>query len=125
LILKTYARVVTDKLEETIVHLEALTGSVVELQFTMGQVTIAAIGDFCVIAAPASIHAELRAVVGPIVVDDLSITKDALLRMGGTVTAEPFTAPTGQVMYMRHPDGIAYEYLQYSFESTQLVGLSM
>ena len=50
--LKTYARVVTGDMESTLTILRALTAKEVDLRFAAGEVEIAAIGDFCIVAAP-------------------------------------------------------------------------
>ena len=119
MILKTYARVVTGKIEPTLTTLRALTGKGVDLRFTAGEIEIAAVGNFCVIAAPPAQQGALREVVGPVVVDDLLQTRTDLLKHGAVIVQDCFDAPTGTVLYARNIDGVVVEWLQYSAEYLQ------
>ena len=119
MILKTYARVVTGDMESTLTTLRALTGKDVDLRFTAGQIEIAAVGNFCIIAAPPEQQGALREVVGPVVVDDLLQTRTDLLQHGAVIVQECFDAPTGTVLYARNIDGVVVEWLQYSAEYLQ------
>ena len=116
MILKTYARVVTGDMEATLAALLALTGKGVDLRFTAGEIEIAAVGDFCVIAAPFESHGALREIVGPVIVDGLHRTRTKLLEQGATLVQDRFDVPTGSVLYARNRDGIVVEWLQFSAE---------
>jgi len=116
LILKTYARVVTGDMEVTLDVLRALTGKELDLRFKVAEVEIAAIGDFCVVAAPTEQHKALREIVGPVIVDDLDQTRACLLGQGAVVVQDRFDAPTGSVLYARNKDGVVVEWLEFSAE---------
>lgn len=116
MILKTYARVVTADMESTLGTLQALTGKSVDLRFTAGETEVAAVGDFCVIAAPPERHGALREIVGPVVVDDLLQTRSELLERGAVLIHDRFDAPTGSVLYARNSDGTVVEWLEFSAE---------
>ncbi len=116
MILKTYARVVTDNAELTFELLRSLTGKEPDVRFTIGTTEIIAIADFCIIAAPKEALAALREVVGPIVVDNLKELHSRLVEQGFEITLGPIVAPTGTVLYARNPDGIVMEWLQYTNE---------
>ncbi len=119
MILKTYARVVTGDMESTLTTLCSLTGRNLDLRFTAGEIEIAAVGDFCIIAAPTEKHGALREVVGPVVVDDLLRTRTDLLKHGAVIVQDSFDAPTGTVLYARNIDGVIVEWLQLSPEYLQ------
>lgn len=121
MILKTYARVVTGDMEATLADLLALTGKGVDLRFTAGGIEIAALGNFCVIAAPLEKHGALREIVGPVVVDDLDQTRTDLLERGAVLVRDRFDAPTGWVLYARTSDGVVIEWLQFSAEFLQKI----
>ena len=119
MILKTYARVVTGDMEATLTALRTLTSKDVDLRFTAGDIEIAAIGNFCIIAAPPEKQGALREVVGPVVVDDLLRTRTDLLEIGASIVQDCFYAPTGTVLYARNNDGVIVEWLQFSAEYMQ------
>ncbi len=119
MILKTYARVVTGDMELTLTTLRTLTGRDVDLRFTAGELEIAALGSFCVIAAPPKMQGALREIVGPVVVDDLFQTRTDLLNHGAVIVQDCFDAPTGTVLYARNNDGVVVEWLQYSAKYLQ------
>ena len=116
MILKTYARVVTEDAELTFGPLLSLTGKEPDVRFTVGTTEIIAIADFCVIVAPREQLGALREVVGPIVVDNLQELQSMLIEQGSEITLGPILAPTGTVLYARNPDGIVMEWLQYTNE---------
>ena len=116
MILKTYARVVTGDTEATLTILRTLTAKDVDLRFTAGEIEIAAVGNFCIIAAPLAQQGALREVVGPVVVDDLRQTRTNLLKHGAVILRDSFDAPTGTVLYARNKDGVIVEWLQFSAE---------
>lgn len=125
MILKTYARVVTGDIEATLSTLRTLTAKEVDLRFTAGDTEIAAIGGFCVIAAPLEKQRALREVVGPIIVDDLLQTRTDLLKHGAIIVQDTFDAPTGTVLYARNNDGVIVEWLQFSTEYLQKTMLQL
>ncbi len=116
MILKTYARVVTDNVESTLALLLVLTGKEPDVRFTFGDTEIVAIGDFCIISAPPEKMAALREIAGPVLVDNLEQTQVLLLQQGATITVPPKQAPTGSIMYAQSREGILFEFLQYTTE---------
>lgn len=116
MILKTYARVVTENIELTLDMLSHALGLEPEHRFAVGTRQIAVIGDFCVQSAAPDELTALRAVVGPIVVDDLERTVEMLQRQGSTLESEVLAAPTGRVLYSRTPEGVGFEWLEYTRE---------
>jgi hypothetical protein len=121
MILKTYARVVTEHLEESVLFFRGLTGREEDTRFSTDTGAIVAIGDFCIIGTTADAAGALREIVGPIVVDDLEQTKTTLVREGAVITAAPSKAPTGRVMYARSSSGVLTEWLEYTPELLKLV----
>jgi len=119
MILKTYARVVTENAERTLEPLRSLTGKEPDVRFTVGTTEIIAIADFCIIAAPREQLAALREVVGPVVVDNLKELHSRLIEQGYEIALGPIEAPTGTVLYARNPDGGIMEWLQYTTELTE------
>ena len=119
MILKIYARVVIGDMESTLATFRMLTAKDVDLRFAAGEIEIAAIGNFCIIAAPLEKQAALRAVVGPVVVDDLIQTRADLLKQGAVIIQDSFDAPTGTVLYACNQDGLTVEWLQFSAEYLQ------
>jgi hypothetical protein len=119
MILKTYARVVTENAERTLEGLRKLTGKEPDVRFSVGTTEIIAIADFCIVAAPKEQLTALREVVGPIIVDNLEELNAKLVEQGSEITLGPAEAPTGTVLYARNRDGIAMEWLQYTTKLTQ------
>ncbi len=103
-------------MESTMKVLMALTGRQMDVSFCVGDTEIAAIGDFCVIAAPSEKRSALRDIVGPVVVNDLEQTKSELLEAGAEIIHDRIEAPSGSVLYARNSDGVVVEWLQYSPE---------
>ncbi len=81
MILKSYMRIFTNDIENTLRVLKALDGSEVDLRFSIEQtgVEVAALGKFCVVAGSDQALAQIRSSLGPIVVDDLAATEQTLL----------------------------------------------
>lgn len=116
MILKTYLRLFTEDLDQSLVLLEQLVGRGPDYRFQMPELhlEIAGIGDFCVTAGTAAVLKPLRASQGPLVVDDLVAT-EALLVAGGAVVTKPVAeSATGHYFYVRHPDGSEIEYVQWN-----------
>jgi hypothetical protein len=112
-ILRTYARVFTDTPEATVTLLEELVGRPADLRFSFGPLDLAAVGDFLVLGGPKEALAPFREGVGPVIVDDLEATIDGLTTKGAAVEQQPAPSQTGTFAYLRHPDGVLVEYVQW------------
>ncbi len=121
MILKSYIRIFTNDIENTLRVLRALDGSEVDLRFSMQQmgVEVAAMGDFCIVAGSDQALAPIRSSLGPIVVDDLAATEQTLLGVGATITLERSKGHTGVFLYAKHPDGSVVEYVEWDEETKE------
>ncbi len=119
MILKTYARVLTQDMEATLATLGALTDRAPDLRVRFRRFDVAFIDGFCVLSGPQEAMDRYRGTVGPLIVDDLDATREAVLRRGAELTLPPFDGPAGRVFLARHPDGLEYEYIQLSPELSE------
>ncbi|AHH16847.1 glyoxalase-like domain-containing protein [Nocardia nova SH22a] len=113
-ILKTYARLFVDDLGTALPFYEDLVGAPADLRFGFEQAELAAVGDFLLIAGRPEDTDRYRATVGPIVVDDLDQAITRLTTANAVVIAGPLTSDTGRFAYLRHPDGVTVEYVEWS-----------
>ncbi|MFF3754929.1 VOC family protein [Streptomyces sp. NPDC002018] len=121
MILKTYARVFTHSIDATLTTLRALVGRQEDLRVAFGDLEIAAIGDFCVVAGTDEALARYLGTVGPLIVDDLEAARTTVLRSGAEITVPHFESATGTGFYARHPDGVEFEYVQWYPETARKV----
>ncbi|MFJ9690142.1 VOC family protein [Streptomyces bacillaris] len=115
-VLKTYARLWTDDLDQALPLLEELTGEEPHLRLAFEQVALAAIGNFLVIAGPAGERARYSHASATVVVDDLDALLAMLASAGATVTTPTTGGPTGRFLYARHADGAEIEYVEWTPE---------
>ncbi|MFC8726207.1 VOC family protein [Streptomyces bacillaris] len=115
-VLKTYARLWTDDLDQALPLLEELTGEEPHLRLAFEQVALAAIGNFLVIAGPAEERARYSHASATVVVDDLDALLATLTSAGATVTTPTTDGPTGRFLYARHADGAEIEYVEWTPE---------
>ncbi|MBT3072802.1 MULTISPECIES: VOC family protein [Streptomyces] len=115
-VLKTYARLWTDDLDQALPLLEELTGEGPHLRLAFEQVALAAIGNFLVIAGPAEERARYSHASATVVVDDLDALLATLTSAGATVTTPTADGPTGRFLYARHADGAEIEYVEWTPE---------
>lgn len=136
MILKTYARLFVRSLDDALPFLEKLVGRPADLRFwsddpkllqsiagdgakphsDLADVEQAAIGDFLVIAGDENSLALARKAAGPVIVDDLQQTTDALVMAGAVVVLPSTAVETGVFNYIRHPDGMLVEYVEWKPE---------
>lgn len=118
MILKTYARIFTTDMDKTLVFLQALVGVVPDYRFTMKEIglEIAGIADFCVVAGHPDKLLPVRASQGPLIVDDLDLTKALLVAQGATIAKPDAESETGRYFYAVHPDGSEIEYVEWNTE---------
>ncbi len=103
-------RVVVDDLDGAVSFYEALTGEEAE-PFRYGQVSLARIGGFLLLAgAPAALVA-LTWVNATILVDDVEEVAEVVRRFGGEIVSGPHDVTSGQNLVARHPDGSMFEYI--------------
>ena len=121
MILKTYLRVFTENVEQSLALLRQLVGHEVDMRFKMPAdgLEIVAIGDFCLVGGTAEVLAPIRALQGPLVVDDLDATTAALLAGGAEITKPEALSLSGRYLFARHPDGTLVEYVQWKPELVQ------
>ncbi|WP_406196196.1 lactonase family protein [Kitasatospora sp. NBC_01560] len=115
-ILKTYARLWADRLDQALPLLRELTGAEPDLQFAFQNIELAAIGDFLVIAGPPGERARYAHASATVVVTDLDELRAALLRAQAVITTPETASPTGRFLYARHADGAEVEYVEWSSE---------
>lgn len=120
-ILKTYARMFVNTLDESLPFLEQIVGRPADLRFAFGQSEIAAIGDVLVIAGPPEETDQFRNVTGPFVVSDI-VEMEALLKGSGAVITQPaMSVPTGEALWATHADGAKVEYVQWHPELVERI----
>jgi hypothetical protein len=112
-ILKTYARLWVDDLDQTLPLLRDLVGADPDLRFAFEDIELAAIGDFLVIAGPPEERARYAHATATVVVSDLDEVTAALDKTGGRITTPEATGPTGRYLYARHAGGAEVEYVEW------------
>ncbi|WP_179468462.1 VOC family protein [Mycolicibacterium vinylchloridicum] len=113
-ILKTYARMFVADLDESLPLYERLVGQPADMRVQFEEAELAAVGDFLLVAGTAEATDRYRDTIGPVIVDDIDDTEKVLADAGGHT--DRFPAPTGEGSYIRHPDGVVVEYLQWNTE---------
>ena len=118
MVLKTYMRIFTENIEQSLRLLVDLTGKQPDLRFSMPQqgLEILAIGDFCLVAGVPDVIDPIRSLQGPLVVDDLDAVTDTLLQHGCVITKSEDVSPSGRYLFARHADGLHVEYVQWNQE---------
>ena len=112
-ILKTYARLWADELDESLALLRELTGAEPDLRFAFDSIELAAIGDFLVIAGPPGERARYSHASATVIVDDLDALTRSLATAGAEITTPEDTSATGRFLYARHPGGAEVEYVEW------------
>ncbi len=118
MVLKTYMRIFTEDVEQSLPLLVALTGKQPDLRFSMPQqgLEIIAVGDFCLVAGAREVIDPIRSLQGPLVVDDLDAMTATVLQHGGMITKSEEVSPSGRYLFARHADGLHVEYVQWNQE---------
>ena len=120
-ILKTYARLWADELDESLALLRDLTGAEPDLRFAFDSIELAAIGDFLVIAGPPEERVRYSHASATVIVDDLDALADALVSGGAEITTPESTSATGRFLYARHRGGAQVEYVEWVPELVQRI----
>ncbi|MGW9299528.1 VOC family protein [Streptomyces cyaneofuscatus] len=115
-ILRTYARLWTDDLDQALPLLEELTGERPHLRLAFHEVALAAIGNFLVIAGSPEERARYAHASATVVVDGLDALQATLTAAGATITTPATGGPTGRFLYARHADGAEVEYVEWTPE---------
>ncbi|WP_418155316.1 hypothetical protein [Actinoalloteichus caeruleus] len=113
-ILRTYARLWTENLDDALPLLRELTGTEPDLRLSFERVELATVGDFLVIGGPPEERARYQHASATVVVTDLDELEVVLARAGGTITTPRAAGPTGHFLYARHADGIEVEYVEWT-----------
>lgn len=116
MILKTYTRIFTTDLEQTLGILTVLHAGEPHLRFRFDPWDLVGIGDMLLVAGTAEELAPIRESFGPWVVSDIDETRRSLIEAGAEITQDVVPVPTGRMMYARHADGILVEYVQWTPE---------
>ncbi|MFH9075643.1 glyoxalase/bleomycin resistance/dioxygenase family protein [Streptomyces alboflavus] len=121
-ILKTYARLYADSVEQSLPLLQQLTGSdEPDFRFTDGEVQLVGIGDFLLFAGPPEERARHMHGSATVVVADLDDLTETLLAAGAVITEAATPAPTGRYLYARHAGGPEVEYVEWTPELVRRV----
>ena len=121
MILKTYTRVFTTDLEETLRVLRELHVGEPHLRFRFDPWELVGIGDVLVVAGTEEALAPIRGSLGPWIVSDIDETRRSLVEAGAEITREIAEVPTGRMMYARHPDGAVVEYVEFNAELVERI----
>lgn len=119
MILKTYLRLFTDNVDNTLALVGKLVGhDTPDMRFKMPEIglDIAAIGDILIVGGEPDKIEPFRTSVGPLVVDDLDATHALLIADGAEITSPIQDVPTGRNLFARHSDGNHVEYVQWTDE---------
>ncbi len=103
-------RVVVEELNDAVSFYEALTGEVAE-RFSYGQVSLARIGGFLLLAGTPAALVALTWVNATILVDDVDAVASVVREFGGEVVSGPHDVTSGRNLVARHPDGSMFEYI--------------
>ncbi|WBO68019.1 VOC family protein [Streptomyces camelliae] len=112
--LATLARLYVADLDEALPALRALTGQDVRTRFFHGEVEVASIGGFLLVAGTEQALAPFRRVQSTVLVDDLDGLRSLLAEHGGEILDGPNKVPTGRNATVRHPGGAVLEYVEHT-----------
>ncbi|GAA1282552.1 hypothetical protein Psi02_31790 [Planotetraspora silvatica] len=112
-VLRTYARLWVDDLDQALPVLRELVGEEPDLYFAFDNVKAAAVGHFLVIDVPAEERAKYPA-SATVVVSDLDEISRLVVARGGRITVPATAAETGRFLYARHADGAEIEYVEWT-----------
>jgi hypothetical protein len=119
-ILKTYARAFVEDMDTALPLYEAIVGAPAHIRIMFEAAEIVGVGDFLIIAGPPQAIDGYRATVGPVIVENLDAAEATLVRLG-CVPGPRVPAPTGELFYAQHPDGVRAEYLQWTPELVERI----
>ncbi|GAA2144076.1 VOC family protein [Actinomadura napierensis] len=112
--LSTLARLYVDDLDRALPTICDLTGREPSARFSYGDVELAAVGGFLLVAGTEEALAPYRDVQSTVLVDDLDAVPNLVKRHGGEITSGPNQVPTGRNLTARHPGGAIIEYVEHT-----------
>jgi hypothetical protein len=116
MILKTYTRIFSTDVDQTVELLQQLHGRVPHLRFAFGELNLVGIGDILVVGGTEEALSPVRGSMGPWIVADLDEARRVLAEAGAQIVSDVEPVPTGRMLYARHPDGALVEYVQWTDE---------
>jgi hypothetical protein len=119
-ILRTYARLWADDLDQALPLLQELAGREPDIRFAFDNVKAAAIGHFLVIEVPLEERAKYPA-SATVVVSDLDELTRQLTAHGGRITVPEATSEVSRFLYARHADGAEIEYVEWTPDLVQRI----
>lgn len=114
LALTTLARVYVDDLDTALPTFVELTGQQPARRFAHGDLELASIGGYLLVAGTPEALAPYRATHATTRVASLDDVLRMTERLGGEVLAGPTQVPTGRNLTVRHPGGATIEYVEFA-----------
>jgi hypothetical protein len=113
-ILKTYTRIFSTDVDQTVALLQQLHGRKPHMRFAFGALDLVAIGDMLVVSGAEDALSPIRGSMGPWIVADLDQARQILTDAGARILSDIEPVPTGRMLYARHSDGSVVEYVQWN-----------
>jgi predicted enzyme related to lactoylglutathione lyase len=121
-VLATFARVYVDDLDAALPTFVGLTGEQPRLRFSYGELELARIGGYLLLAGSPEALAPFRGTQATTIVDSLDGVLDLVRRHGGDILSGPKDVPTGRNLTVRHPGGATIEYVEFHEEARATLG---
>jgi hypothetical protein len=106
------ARVFVDSIDDALPLYEELAGQTEVRRFSFGDIELAWVGSFLLLAGSEEALTPYRDRVASIIVGDIEQVATIVERYGGQLVEGPDSAPNGKRLIARHRDGSVFEYLQ-------------
>ncbi len=103
------ARVVVDDLDRAIPLYQGLSGSAEVQRFGFGEVELASVGPFLLLAGNTAPYANR---VATLLVRSLTPVVREIEQAGGEILDGPSPGPNGARLIARNPDGAVFEYIE-------------
>ena len=103
------ARVVVDDLGGAIALYQGLAGTTEVQRFTFGEVELASIGPFLLLAGNTAPYSNR---VATLIVKSLGPIISEIERAGGQILDGPAPGPNGARLIAKNPDGAVFEYIE-------------
>jgi hypothetical protein len=114
--LTTFARVYVDAMDTALPTFLALTGEQPKLRFAYGDLELAVIGGYLLIAGTEEALAPFRGTHATTIVESIDEAVALAGEHGGEVLSGPDDVPTGRNLTVRHPGGATIEYVEFTAE---------
>ncbi|MFG2289418.1 hypothetical protein ACGFOU_25530 [Streptomyces sp. NPDC048595] len=112
-VLATFARVYVDDLDVALPTFVELTGEQPRLRFAYGDLDLAAVGGYLLLAGSAEALAPYSGTHATTIVESLDQVLRITEQHGGEILDGPNEVPTGRNVTVRHPGGATVEYVQF------------